>query len=50
VELVVERLAPAEIDEAQLVEEIRSVVGARILSAMQGVVPFVDVTVLPAAR
>lgn len=50
VQLVVERQAGSVAGDAEVAERVRSTVEERIRSAMPGVVPFVDVTVLPPAR
>jgi uncharacterized membrane protein len=49
VDLIVERLAGAP-DEEALEGRVRALVEARLRAGLTGVVPFVDVTVLPPAR
>jgi uncharacterized membrane protein len=49
VELVVERLEARAPDDDDLAERVRAVVSARLRSHITGIVPFVDVTVLPPA-
>lgn len=50
IELVVERMQPSELGDEAIADRIRSVIVARVRSNMTGVVPFVDVTVLPPSQ